>query len=372
MITKQTTFVLGAGASMAYGFPSGKTLKALIWKHLSPLNLPSYFHEAYSCNMLSGKNIKTFKVWVKEFLDNLVISPDETIDYFLEHVSEDYYRQIGRLGIAYILLTREQRQYLFDSWMDYHARERSQEQENFFINAYIRPDDGHWYQFLFNQMCRDCPSIDDFAGNQVSFITFNYDRSFECYFLHALMAKYKVKVQEAAEIWNKFEIVHVYGKLGELPDLVPNNEKERKQIAVPYSALNGEIHTRVTNLRNAADGIKLIWDGPEENENIKNARKLIYKNDNIVIFLGFGYDPTNLERIMPQKEIDSQSNMRSHGTIYGLSKQRLQDLQSNYILRHPNGMAQGWFGGHFMGNPSNDFKDCKIYDFLYNSTGLLK
>ncbi|MHC4855130.1 MAG: hypothetical protein ACYS72_01840, partial [Planctomycetota bacterium] len=108
MITKQTTFVLGAGASMAYGFPSGKTLKALIWKHLSPLNLPSYFHEAYSCNMLSGKNIKTFKVWVKEFLDNLVISPDETIDYFLEHVSEDYYRQIGRLGIAYILLTREQ------------------------------------------------------------------------------------------------------------------------------------------------------------------------------------------------------------------------------------------------------------------------
>jgi len=132
MIKKQTTFVLGAGASMAYGFPSGKTLKALIWKRLSiePSNdwkkptFPEYFYDAagYHCNDM-GKRTE-FENIIQEFCKNLIISPDETIDYFLEHVrdnedSKRSYRMIGCLAIADILLEREQKRYLFDDWMEY-------------------------------------------------------------------------------------------------------------------------------------------------------------------------------------------------------------------------------------------------------------
>jgi hypothetical protein len=389
MIKKKTTFVLGAGASMAYGFPSGKTLKALIWKRLAkePSNdwrkptFPEYFYMATGCNHVDIGQRNEFDIKVQEFCKNLIISPDETIDYFLEHVGDNdddkkNYRMIGRLAIADVLLEREQENCLFKDWMEYNSREKVHEQEYFLKKrTKIQPDDKHWYQFLFNQMCRECPSIDNFPDNSISVITFNYDRSFEYYFLRALMAKYKVDVQKAAEIINGFDIVHVYGQLGELPELIPQSETERKQKAVSYTALSETDIDKFVSLKNAANGIRLIWDNQEETKNTKAAKDLINKSNNQVVFLGFGYDPTNLERIMPQKEINPRSYIRGYGTIYGLSEQRLQDLNSKYKLKYsdgPAGITHGWFGRDIGGHRTNDFKDCKIYDFLYNSVELLR
>ena len=386
MIKQKTTFVLGAGASMAYGFPSGKTLKALIWKRFS-ITEPSsdfrqqqfsgHFYKAAGCHVVDCAEKVSFEKKIKEFCDSLAISPDETIDYFLEHVGDNTetknkYRMIGRLAIADILLECEQKQYLFDDWMTYHSIEKEHLYTEFFKNSRIRPDDGHWYQFLFNQMCRDCPSVDNFPDNNVSIITFNYDRSFEYYFLNALMAKYKVSSEKAAEVLNRFDIVHVYGQLGELPELVPDDQKERKVKAVSYMALTESKRDRFLSLKNAADGIQLIWDSQGETANTQKAKDLIYSEKNKVIFLGFGFDPINLSRIMPVKKIEVDLNIEGHGTIYGLSKQRIKNLESDYKLMYPNGMTKGFFNGQFMGVSLDTFVDCKIYNFLYNSTGLLR
>lgn len=381
MIKRRTTLILGAGASMAYGFPSGKTLKAMIWKNLNPSDLPPHFFEAanidtsdelvkHALSMESTKD-KYLKL-VQNFRDLLSLSPDETIDYFLEHVQSDDYRNMGRLAIAYTLLCRERKRSLFEDWMHYFSFEKSHQQESFIENRYFRPDDGHWYQYLFNLMCRECPSIDCFTENNISVITFNYDRSFEYYFLNALMSKYKVEVERASEAMNQFKVVHVYGKLGELREMISDRCGDKQAEAVPYGAVTNDPSESAKYLKNAAEGITLIWDDPNENKNIQEAQKLIYRKDNVLLFFGFGYDHTNLLRIMPQKEIVMESNMKAYGTLLGLSKQRIYELRNEYILKYPNGNTQGFFGGAYMGGSSNDFLECKIFDFLYNSMNILK
>lgn len=388
MIKQKTTFVLGAGASMAYGFPSGKTLKALIWKRFK-VNEPTSdfnkrlfserFYKAAGCQIEDCLQKLSFERKIQEFCDSLVLSPDETIDYFLEHVGDapegkKEYRMIGKLAIADILLEREKKHYLFDDWMRYHSIEKDYQYTEFFKNSRIRPDDRHWYQFLFNQMSKES-SIDTFRDNNISVITFNYDRSFEYYFQCALMAKYKVNSEKAAEVLRRFDIVHVYGQLGELRELVPSDETERKSKAVPYTALSDSNRDRFLSLKNAAEGINLIWDASVETNNIKKAKRLIGSENNNIIFLGFGFDPMNLSRIMPYSEINPRLHITGYGTVYGLSEQRIQDLNSNYKSKYPDGPAgvtRGWFGEEIDGHRNGNFKDCKIYEFLYNSTGLLQ
>ncbi|MEJ5260180.1 MAG: hypothetical protein WHS88_08335 [Anaerohalosphaeraceae bacterium] len=200
-------------------------------------------------------------------------------------------------------------------------------------------------------------------------ITFNYDRSFEYYFLCALAAKYKVPAQEAARIFSNLRIVHVYGQLGELPELVSTDDEAGKEKAVPYDSFREEKNRWGINLRNAADGIQLLWDTPNDkiSENIKKAQEIIYQQNNTLLFLGFGFDPTNIERIMPIKEIDIE--ISAYGTFFGLPKQRIADLRSKYTYKY-RGAVFSLFGGDFF--PKNDFVDCKIYDFLYNSHNLMK
>lgn len=393
MITQKTTFILGAGASMAYGFPSGKTLKALIWKKLelktafgvAKQRLPIQLYLATDCNVYDWQAKEDFEEKVNKFRNDLILSPDETIDYFLEHVNGEEYRKIGRLAIANILLEREQEKYLFEDWMEYNSIEKNTLQQKFLEGTYVRPEDGHWYQFLFNQMCRECKSIDCFPKNNVSIITFNYDRSFEYYFLRSLMAKYKKTEQEAANILKQLPIVHVYGQLGELPQLSLPSENKKKILSVPYNPLSikgwsqrideygkitAEQQKYADSLKNAADGIQLIWDSPEKSPNIQKAQELIYSNDNRLVFLGFGFDPINLERIMPQSQISGNAHIMAYGTVFKLSKQRIQYLQKKYIVQHASGYTQDFF--HLMETEKSNLKNCNISDFLFNSTEIFR
>lgn len=370
MINKTTTLILGAGASMAYGFPSGKNLKAMIWKMLDPNSLQSkrYFYKAADVDYNSRGDKETFEAEVKKFQDDLIISPDETIDYFLEHSSKKY-QEIGRLAIANVLLEREKKRYLFQDWMEYDGLEKKVHREKFLEgNTQIRPEDGHWYQFLFNLMCKGCSSIDKFADNKISVVTFNYDRSFEYYLLYALMSKFKVGEVKAAEIMKKFDIAHVYGRLGELPASASQNHK-----AVPYNAFSAEGSTLATHLKNAADGIQLIWDKNDKTTNsddlgqteaIQKARDLIYKENNTIIFLGFGFDSVNLSRIMPKKR-KIPEGMHAYGTFYKITEQRVAEIKSDYTISYPNGNAELFLGREVF------FQRCKIYKLLYTSMYML-
>ena len=157
MITRPTTLILGAGASQPFGFPTGSELRARILG-LTRLN------DTDSKNLLSIFGFNQDQVMF--FCDSFRKSGKASIDSFLEHRQE--FSRIGKYAIAVALISNEDENKLFD----------------------VR--NLNWYQYLYSKITTDFFPTDflDLTRNRLSILTFNYDRSIEHYFLHALSNSY--------------------------------------------------------------------------------------------------------------------------------------------------------------------------------------
>ena len=89
MITTPTVLVLGAGASVPYGFPSGLELLEQINGNLEYLN-----HSWW--NII--ERLEVTREEVSYFLQELLFSGQPSVDAFLEHRSE--FLKVGKLVIA--------------------------------------------------------------------------------------------------------------------------------------------------------------------------------------------------------------------------------------------------------------------------------
>jgi len=157
MITEPTVLILGAGASYPYGFPTAKQLKWDICDAFSN-------EKSLAPQLLDGKSDYSASEF-SDFAMALRHSGNESVDAFLEQRQKQNERVVGvgKLAIAYALIPCEDEGKLFQR--DFGSR------------------GGHWYEYLFGRLNTD---FRDFARNQLSIITFNYDRSLEHYLLTAL------------------------------------------------------------------------------------------------------------------------------------------------------------------------------------------
>lgn len=341
MITKPTVLILGAGASMPFGFPNGLQLKAEICREIKKM-------QGAIC-----RDLELFtdnKKDVKIFCENLLLSSEMSIDAFLYHNPE--YCSIGQRAIANILLRKEKRVKLFDEWID----------------KWLDPEnkDKHWYQLLFSKLDA---AFDNFEENQLKIITFNYDRSLEYFLLNAMLAKYSK--QDPDKVLGKLRqipILHVYGKLGNLPEYDSEPPFVRYDLfadSKPRDQWAGYVYE-------ASQKIVTIHRAEELN-NFSKAREFLLEAERIY-FLGFGYDMTNMERLFIDRIGDANRNLlktissKCAGTAMGLSPHHrkllidfgLSGMLSDLYLkrqRKPNPLI---------------FPDCTIYDFLqYNENSKL-
>ncbi len=202
MIQEPTCLILGAGASAPYGLPTAHRLKDLILadvteqgreaSDLYPLRNPPYdrsVSQAYHRGRLWGAYLRqiaheaglgdvTEKFWER------LRGSTRSIDWFLRNNAD--YERIAKLHIAAVLLNCE------------------------------KPPGraGNWYGELSRQILAS--STATFQPGMLSVITFNYDRSFEQFFLNALMSDYALSFADAQTELLKVRIDHVYGHLGEL------------------------------------------------------------------------------------------------------------------------------------------------------------
>ena len=108
MITKPTVFVLGAGASMPYGFPSGKQLvehisEATRQKTTSLPPIPDDSRYLISREAIQAILVNNFgKLESEKFGNALYLSNQYSIDAFLEHRTE--FAEIGKLAISLFIL----------------------------------------------------------------------------------------------------------------------------------------------------------------------------------------------------------------------------------------------------------------------------
>jgi hypothetical protein len=311
MINQKTVLILGAGASMPFGFPSGSGLIALISQMLEPNRtaIPRLLIE------------HGYEKQIKEFKHDLIHSGRSSVDEFLEYRTE--FLDIGKETIAAALLEFEQTHTLFNVTMN-----------------------NNWYQHLFSLLNI---SFDEFDQNKLAIITFNYDRSLEHYFFTALQSSYGKSIEECAEKLGKIPIIHVYGKLGRLP------WEKSKYAEVPYD-IGPQLNKRGLAMRDAGKSINIIRENIEGNEEFNQAHQLINEAHRIY-FLGFGYHPTNLNRLIGN--LSPRPDLVIGGTMYNMS------LSSKNTAI---GIIEK-FGPHML-FPERNFHNEKIYEYLYNYVAL--
>jgi hypothetical protein len=277
MIRTNTVFILGAGASKPYGYPTAAELRTNICNDFPGMikNL-SFAPAPVSASIRKARMIHEAELLADKFKK----SSTPSIDLFLARNPE--YSDIGRSAIVTCILKKEKAS---------HFREDMDDK-------YISQD---WYSYIFHKMTEELiepGSFEQFKENRVTFITFNYDRSLE-FFLHQSLSNSfgRAPGKEIVAQLNEIPILHVYGSVDRLPW-----QGDGSDYSANYSSLEVERMSK---------NINIVYEGSANDLRIRSA---IEKSEQI-FFLGFGYATENLKVLGIQKRLSRVQ--RIHGTALG-------------------------------------------------------
>lgn len=269
MIKQKTVFILGAGASAPFGFPTSSKLCSSIYQEFANESRTAF--KRLQRMGFTAKEIQSFR--------NTLNDSGSMIDDFLNDRKE--FQHIGKTAIATILLDCEKHGNLFGPNIT-----------------------NNWYRFLFERLTKEA-TFETFQANNLTIITFNYDRSLDYYLFIALNSRYGKTNEECYKKLKEIPIYHIYGKLGPLPWEVSSQQR-----AVKYGQVND-----TSKIADAASFIKLIHEATSSVTTYDACVELTHTTR--IIFLGFGYHPTNMEILHIKDYVRTKECL---GTAYHLSK----------------------------------------------------
>jgi len=274
----RTVFVVGAGGSNVYGYPTGAELT----RHICDSPRGDQVRYEVLCELAGSKEI------FDKFRDRFWYSETYSIDAFLKHNPE--FMMIGKYAIAQQLI-------------------RFEDEVNLFSKS---NNSDHWYRKIFNEMDSmlksDWLSLPD---DQFTIITFNYDRSLRHYLQMKFSNLFRNQLgeQEIREIIRRLHIIHVHGSLGSLPYDDPKGR--------PYGkTLNKEIVIEAAKFIRLYDDTK---NHPAADLHIKTIQDRI-SEANRILFLGFSFHPDNMEILGPLRKPAVQEQPFLITTTIGLSQ----------------------------------------------------
>jgi hypothetical protein len=312
LIDKRTVFVLGAGASCPYGYPSGEQLRKQIC-----LDLRGRYQKYAEKNNISGHQIGE----VGDFIEKFERSNNPSIDLFITLNKNTNLVKTGKYIISHEIFCSERRSCFGEkskiqkekiTLTNYLSHE-----EKFVHSGYFQGDD--WYSYLFRRLTANLTKPDilpDFSNDKISFITFNYDRSLE-YFLYDSMINSFTEIQEdeVVKCLKQLKIIHIYGQIALLKWQDSNNSIEY------HLSINEDL------LQKTAPNIKTIYE-QENSPKLEEARQLLAKAERI-FFLGFGDAQENmavlgLPGIIPNR-------CRVYGTSFGAEEKEIRDIRNRIV-----------------------------------------
>src|SRR6267143_1994619 len=265
----RTVFILGAGASQPYGLPTGYQLVPQI---LEILRLKKGDFESLG---ILPREMNEFEKRIRE---SNIIAIDDLLN------QHPQFLELGKLAIAFALVQFEKKSELLKPGID---------------------DD--WYRYFFEHLHRLQQPVNP---EQYSFITFNYDRSFEEYFDTVTAAFFGNSEQERKQAILDIPIVHIHGQLGILPSRGGN---------CPYAPTQDRSH-----VQRVAYSLR-ITDKEDDPQTLARAQVLI-RNANTIRFLGFRYWRTNLDKLEFGKNSANCPDIA--GTAYGFEKAEISHLKA--------------------------------------------
>jgi hypothetical protein len=250
LIDTETVLVLGAGASVPFGFPTGAELRQKLCLEMRA------GHSIHELLRDSGQDTSLIGRLCEEFERSGINS----IDAFIAFRPE--YQKLGELAIAAALVPLE----------DYSK----------LMNVGGKQGNSDWYQLLWNEMLAGVSEPKDVLQNKVRFITFNYDRSLEQYLLYAIRHTFELDQNAAFDVLRQIPIQHVYGSLGNYhPEDGFRYERYKKSALLEVLSNATQTIKTVPAVRGPIDPISVEW--------LSKAQR--------VFVMGFGFDATNCSRI---------------------------------------------------------------------------
>jgi hypothetical protein len=282
MIKDPTVFILGAGASCPFGFPSGdKLLRDLAVR----ASLGAVDTTAFAASW-RGDELKNFRKLLHE-------SAPQSIDDFLQD-HKDQFLRLGKLALARELIQYEQHSMLCSLTIQPHWKDGDQ----------------HWLRLLWSKIRPPADDPEALLSNCVSFIVYNYDRCVEHFLTVALASTCRLTWQYAYEIVGRLQIIHPHGLLAPYWPLSPE---------MPGRPRAGHRHFDATQTESAmelaANHIHLFWEEGQEQQKARAAMRAALGPAKAVVFLGFGFLKSNMESLRPMLPVN---NVEVYGTTLGL------------------------------------------------------
>lgn len=284
MIDKRTVFVLGAGASCPYGYPSGAQLRKQIC--LERHEYLVYLEHSYPKHVDRNERWESFQA----FADKFFKSDTESIDIFMARNRQ--LASAGKYIIAFEVLDAESKSHFHEQAVEGHD----------------------WYSYLVRRLTKGVVSEGELCNlpwEMVRFITFNYDRSLEYFLYESLRNSFtNLPVHKLFALLKRISITHVYGLIAPL-------EWQSPAGYVDYAPQVNE-----GLLRKVAESIKTIYEENESPE-LTEAHKLLESAERI-FFLGFGYAPENMEVLKLPELIPPGCEV--YGTAFNMMDKEVEDI----------------------------------------------
>lgn len=279
MITKPTVLVLGAGASIPYGFPSGLELVEKI--------------SEFSRSASEDEGFEDLKEPLRALHLGLSVSRTPSIDYFLSQ--NPSLKEIGKQAIHYIISSRESNLI------------------NVRGNAYLfqnLDEGGDWYGYLWRRLIDGVSNWRDLLHNNLSIVTFNYNTSLENYLYSAFLAMYEGTTDEDATAFiNSLNIRHVFGSTG------------------GCSWIDGRAYGSSSFKQSVkgAESLFTIHESMKEKGHIAEITSALASTPRIVV-LGFGYHTENMEII--QLNSTFRTDCENYYCAFGMTEAEKRNVMS--------------------------------------------
>ena len=312
MLQTKTCVVLGAGASQAYGFPSGGQLAEELANITAPgdSTRQTTFRQRLVELMNRRKLTSASEAKVYEFSHLLRRSNLGSIDLFLNfHQKDQASLVIGKAGIGYLLGEHE-------------------DPDSTRTHCKVARDTDHWLGFLWGALTTGAADPSDVLKNPLSFVTFNYDRSLEFLLTDFAKASFGWDEAQCEALLDAWPIAHVYGDLGAFP----RHGKGGSYVAYTGGAAFHHMEAAVDRIRTIHEVTK--GASGEDADRSAAARSHI-ANAERVIFLGCAYHEENMKLLGLQH--------RSDGPLCFLSRFGLSQVQANRAVQFIGGNTIRFF-----------------------------
>ena len=320
-------FIIGAGCSVPYGFPTGAMLMQRLKDFffgsenldIPSIPPPSYLFNLYPEifgkyqdytksrevggqyafhveNITSRKIHETIAPFAKSIRHSMMVSTDEFLKNRLgQEKSEE--ADFGKRLIAREILDAER-----ESKVQYVSEDGKIKSKKYWLGNI------DWIQHLLSRIDQQ-PNWEKIL-KQTVFLTFNYDRVLEyCIFLYLTLDKQYADAGAHAFI-KEMQIHHVNGFIGSLEE-------------IPFGAVENGKYQEI------AKRMETVWEKRQNrDESEKEKYQGILKNAERVYFLGFSYIPDNLDSIGIDRGAIIIRDAKVYATAMGLSSQNRLRISS--------------------------------------------